>query len=101
MLRLVLSNSIHHTPVTADDVHLQTANDNVLGKAIKLVKSKWPTCLPEGELLDLNRRRSSSSVVDSSLLLANRVVIPSKLRQRVLRQFHSSHLGIGGMKSIA
>lgn len=51
--------------------------------------------------MELYQRRESLSVVDNCLMFGERVVIPSILRQRVLRQFHSGHPGIGRMKSIA
>ena len=38
-VRLVLSNFMHHNPVTADDVRLKRANDEVLRKATKFVHS--------------------------------------------------------------
>ena len=68
---LVLSNSVRHTPVTADDVRQETANDTVLRRAVKFVKSKWLKSLLEGEPLDINRLRSSLSVVDSCLMLTD------------------------------
>ena len=74
---LVLSNSIRHTPATADDVRKETANGSVLRRAVKFVKSKCLKSLPEIEPLDVNRLRSSLSVVDSCLMLTDRVMIPS------------------------
>ena len=69
---LVISHSIGHTPVTADDVRQETANGSVLRRAVKFVKSKWLKSLLEGEPLDINRLRSSSSC----LMLTDRVMIP-------------------------
>ena len=74
---LVLSNSIRHTPATADDVRQETANDTVLRRAVKFVKSKWLKSLLVGEPLDINLLRSSLSVVDSCLMLTDWVMIPS------------------------
>ena len=70
---LVISHSIGHTPVTVDDVRQETANGSVLRRAVKFVKSKWLKSLLEGEPLDINRLRSSSSC----LMLTDRVMIPS------------------------
>ena len=74
---LVISNSVRYTPATADDVHQETVNGSVLRRAVKSVKSKWLKSLLEGEPLDINRLRSSLSVVDSCLMLTDRVMIPS------------------------
>ena len=98
---LVLSNSVRSTPDTVDDVRQETANDEMLSRAIQFVKSKWPKCVLERELLDLYRRRCSLSVVDPCLMIADWVMISFTLRERVLRQFHSCHRGISRMKSIA
>ena len=72
---LVLSNSIRHTPVTADDIRLKKATDEVIRKVTNLVKSNLPTFLLEGELLDFISNGLFFSVVDSCLMLADRVVI--------------------------
>ena len=71
---VLYSNSVRYTPATADDVRQETANGSVLRRAVKFVKSKWLKSLLEGEPLDINRLRSSSSC----LLLTDRVMIPSK-----------------------
>ena len=68
---LELSNSVRYTPATADDVRQETANDTVLRRAVKFVKSEWRKSLPEGEPPDKNRFRSSC------IILTDRVMIPS------------------------
>ena len=69
---LVISHSVGHTPVTADNVHQETANGSDLRRAVKSVKSKRLKSLLEREPLDINRLRSSSSC----LKLKDRVMIP-------------------------
>nr|VZI00034.1 unnamed protein product [Spirometra erinaceieuropaei] len=75
--------------------------DPVLRQAITYVQTYWPTTALAGDLRQLFLRRSSLSVVDSCLMFADRVVIPSSLRPTVLRQFHAAHPGASRMKSIA
>ena len=52
-------------------------------------------------LKHLANRRSALCVVNDCLMFGDRVVIPTTLRARVVRQFHSEHPGINRMKSIA
>nr|VZI33649.1 unnamed protein product [Spirometra erinaceieuropaei] len=66
-----------------------------------LVQTCWPTTALAGDLRQLFLRRASLSVVDSCLMFADRLVIPSSLRPTVLRQFHAAHPGTSRMKSIA
>ncbi|BHF61010.1 hypothetical protein SprV_0100398000 [Sparganum proliferum] len=100
-VRRQLSDAIRGIPVTAADILHATEQDPVLRQAITYVQTCWPTTALAGDLRQLFLRRASLSVVDSCLMFADRVVIPSSLRPTVLRQFHAAHPGISRMKSIA
>nr|VZI26931.1 unnamed protein product [Spirometra erinaceieuropaei] len=73
----------------------------LLRDAITYAQTCWPTTALAGDLRQLFLHRTSLSAVDSCLMFANRVVIPSCLRPTVLRQFHAAHPGTSRMKSIA
>ncbi|BHF82463.1 hypothetical protein SprV_0802560100 [Sparganum proliferum] len=94
-------DAIRGIPVTAADIRHATEQDPVLRQAITYVQTCWPTTALAGDLRQLFLRRASLSVVDSCLMFADRVVIPSSLRPTVLRQFHAAHPGTSRMKSIA
>nr|VZI12977.1 unnamed protein product [Spirometra erinaceieuropaei] len=100
-VRRQLSDAIRGIPVTAADIRRATEQDPVLRQAITYVQTCWPTTALAGDLRQLFLRRASLSVVDSCLMFADRVVIPSSLRPTVLRQFHAAHPGASRMKSIA
>ncbi|BHF75306.1 hypothetical protein SprV_0501840200 [Sparganum proliferum] len=100
-VRRQLSDAIRGIPVTAADIRCATEQDPVLRQAITYVQTCWPTTALAGDLRQLFLRRASLSVVDSCLMFADRVVIPSSLRPTVLRQFHAAHPGTSRMKSIA
>ncbi|BHF62224.1 hypothetical protein SprV_0200520500 [Sparganum proliferum] len=100
-VRRQLSDAIRGIPVTAADIRRATEQDPVLRQAITYVQTCWPTTALAGVLRQLFLRRSSLSVVDSCLMFAERVVIPSSLRPTVLRQFHAANPGTSRMKSIA
>nr|VZI47647.1 unnamed protein product [Spirometra erinaceieuropaei] len=100
-VRRRLSDSIRGIPVTVADIRRATEQDPVLRQAITYVQTCWPTNALAGELRQLFLRRASLSVVDSCLMFADRVVIPSSFRPAVLRQFHAAHPGTSRTKSIA
>nr|VZI32415.1 unnamed protein product [Spirometra erinaceieuropaei] len=100
-VRRQLSDAIRGIPVTAADIRRATEQDPVLRQAITYVQTCWPATALAGDLRQLFLRRASLSVVDSCLMFADRVVIPSSLRPTVLRQFHAAHPGTSRMKSIA
>nr|VZH96691.1 unnamed protein product [Spirometra erinaceieuropaei] len=100
-VRRQLSDAIRGIPVTAADIRRATEQDPVLRQAITYVQTCWPITALAGDLRQLFLRRASVSVVDSCLMFADRMVIPSSLRPTVLRQFHAAHPGTSRMKSIA
>ncbi|VDP82227.1 unnamed protein product [Echinostoma caproni] len=83
--RRALNAAIKGTPVTAEDIKYASANDPNVQSAISWTIHGWPPTVTSDELKQLYMRRASLSVVDSCLMFANRVVIPSSLRSRVLR----------------
>jgi transposase InsO family protein len=99
-VRRLLSDAVRGLPVTAADVRRATDSDPVLKQTIAYVQTKWPKGPFSGELHQLYCRRESLSVVDSCLMSADRVVVPTSLRPSVLRQFHSGHPGISRMKAV-
>ncbi|BHF78836.1 hypothetical protein SprV_0602195100 [Sparganum proliferum] len=100
-VRRQLSDAIRGIPVIAADIRRATERDPVLRQAITYVQTCWPTTALAGDLRQLFLRRASLSVVDSCLMFADRVVIPSSIRPTVLRQFHAVHPGTSRMKSLA
>ncbi|BHF65822.1 hypothetical protein SprV_0200883500 [Sparganum proliferum] len=100
-VRRQLSDAIRGIPVTAADIRHATEQDPVLCQAITYVQTCWPTNALAGDLRQLFLPRASLSVVNSCLMFADRVLIPSFLRPTVLRQFHTTHPGTSRMKSIA
>ncbi|BHF83684.1 hypothetical protein SprV_0902682800 [Sparganum proliferum] len=100
-VRRQLSDALQGIPVTAADIRRATEQDPVLRQAITYVQTYWPTTALAGDLRQLFLRRASLSVIESCLMFADRVVIPSSLRPTVLRQFHVAHPGTSRMNSIA
>ena len=87
--------------VDVSQVRTGTRRDPSLAAAYRHTSEGWPTTNPDAELLPYFRRRSELSLQDGCLLWGSRVVIPTALRDKVLRLLHDGHPGIAGMKRIA
>ena len=90
------------SPVTAESIRLFTARDPVLSAVLRFTREGWPLGdLTPPELVSYRTREGELSTHDGCLLWGSRVVIPSKIRQRVLSMLHDGHLGESHTKSFA
>ncbi|VDP87938.1 unnamed protein product [Echinostoma caproni] len=96
--RRALNDAIRGTPVTVEDIKHASANAPNVQSAMSWTVYGWPPTMTSNKLKQFHMRRASLSLVDSCLMFANRVVIPSSLSSRLLHQFHATHLGISRMK---
>ncbi|XP_062574192.1 uncharacterized protein K02A2.6-like [Saccostrea cucullata] len=89
-------------PVTSAQDKLGTQKDNVLSHILDCV-SKGHNDLPaDDERFRLYSNRFKELTCHQNCLMwGNRVVVPEKLRDRVLQDLHEGHIGIVKMKSIA
>lgn len=87
-------------PVTNAMIQRETRNDPTLSKVYDITIQGWPAhgnpCFPE-----FSARRDQLSVCQGTLMCGSRVVVPSKLRTRVLESLHEGHMGTVKMKSLA
>ena len=88
-------------PVTAKQIAKQSARDSMLGSVLQAVQhGGWPQVVSK-ELMPFYRRRTELTVNEGCLLWGRRVVIPQKLRNSLLSELHSNHIGVNKMKSLA
>lgn len=87
-------------PVTNSEIQKHTRNDPTLSKVYEITMQGWPA---HGNPLfpEFSTRRDQLSICQGTLLCGSRVVVPSKLRARVLETLHEGHLGTVKMKSLA
>ncbi|XP_014210491.1 uncharacterized protein K02A2.6-like [Copidosoma floridanum] len=79
----------------------ETSNDKILSIVKRLVESGckvngWPD-----ELKSYAQRKDELSVKRGCLMWGQRVIIPQKVRKRIVEQLHECHFGIVKMKSLA
>ena len=87
-------------PVTVTKLRNATASDRVLSKVYRHVKTGWPNKVSDN-LRPYYNRRHELTVEEGYVMWGIRVVIPEKLRDKLLGELHRDHPGITHMKSIA
>ncbi|XP_023311910.1 uncharacterized protein K02A2.6-like isoform X3 [Anoplophora glabripennis] len=87
-------------PVDSKTVTEESRQDKVLRKVREKVQGNW-TKLDEEELRPYFVRKDEIVVEGDMLVWGHRVIIPSRLRRRMLDELHASHLGIAKAKATA
>ncbi|XP_043216310.1 uncharacterized protein LOC122378840 isoform X1 [Amphibalanus amphitrite] len=91
------------SPVTAAVVRLATERDATLSRVLQYTRDGWPED-KSGESPELSAYRTKQgelSIQNGCLLWGARVVIPVKLRERVLQMLHDGHMGESHTKGFA
>ena len=93
---------IDTTPVSVSQIRTQTAHDPTLSRVKEFVMNGWTAThtLPP-EFQPFVTRELELSIQNDCLLWGSRVIVPPKLRDRVLQELHKSHPGSSRMKSLA
>jgi hypothetical protein len=87
-------------PVTSEMVKSATKKDILFSRVYDATMQGWPEKSPEG-LETFYSRRNELSVYHGCIMWGVRVVIPPKLRSRLLDELHTGHLGVVKMKALA
>jgi len=87
-----------YLPVSFLQVKAETAKDKILQKVIYYLNSSWPKDIPN-ELKPFFNRKNELVIEDNILVWGYRVIIPKSLTELLLRELHSSHLGVVKIKS--
>ena len=95
------SEHFNDLPITSAVIRRETQRDHVLSQVLDMVmqgyfpKSEDPTLKP------YQQRSTELNVHQGCILWGNRVVIPDSLRENVLNEIHSGHVGVVKMKSLS
>ena len=90
---------IESLPVHSAEVAQATSRDPILSKVLICLRRGWPDKVQEA-LLPYWRKRKELTIEGNCILWGIRVVIPSRLRDKILTELHQGHQGIGRMKSL-
>lgn len=86
--------------VTAVDLLAATRTDPILSKVLRYSRQGWPPTIFDS-LKPYFNRREELSLEDDCIMWGVQVVVPTKLRNRVLEELHNSHMGIAKTKALA
>ena len=78
----------------------ETAKDPILSQLMRFVKEGWPHAFLE-ELKDFKKLENSLSTENVCVFYGLRVIIPSTLRNHILKLLHLGHFGMQRMKQLA
>ena len=78
----------------------ETAKDPILSQLMRFVKEGWPHAFSE-ELKDFKKLKNSLSTENGCVFYGLRVIIPSTLRNHILKLLHLGHFGMQRMKQLA
>lgn len=88
--------------VDANAIRIESRRDLIISKVMECVRYEWSDSLTKDEnYIPFASKRNELSIEQDVLMWGYRVIIPSKLRQRLLNDLHSTHLGVVKMKSRA
>ncbi|XP_046619689.1 uncharacterized protein K02A2.6-like [Neodiprion virginianus] len=82
----------------------ETAKNETLSIVKRMVIEGWPDCSLKSwpnELQPYALRKDEIHVEKECLMWGQRVIVPPKLREKVIEKLHESHFGIVKMKSLA
>lgn len=80
---------------------MQTRRDPVLSRVLELVQSGWQGTELHPELIHYAHRGNEITIHHGVLMWGSRVVVPAKLRERVLETLHEGHIGMVKMKGLS
>ena len=86
-------HQLQSLPVRAADVRKATKSDGVLKKVWQYTREGWPDSFAE-DLKPYSSRRQEITIEDDCLLWGIRVIVPSTLREALLRELHADHPGM-------
>ena len=88
-------------PVTVAAVRSETRRDPILSRVYDYTMKGWSSYASIETLKPYFSKREELTCEDGAILWGSRVIIPSKLRLKVLQQLHQTHIGIVRMKALA
>uniref|UniRef100_A0AAG5DNZ1 RNA-directed DNA polymerase n=1 Tax=Anopheles atroparvus TaxID=41427 RepID=A0AAG5DNZ1_ANOAO len=101
-MQSVVVSSLEAFALNSRDVETATKSDKTMRRVLQNVREGWSRDNAfNGELACFYARKDALCEVGGCLLFGERVVMPSALRQRCLRQLHHGHPGVQRMKSLA
>ena len=87
-------------PVMCTELQIVTRNDPFMSKVLHYTRYGWPAEILE-DLKPYYHWSNELTIETNCVVWGIRVVVPKKLRARVLEELHISHMGMNKMKLVA
>lgn len=88
-------------PIDFQMIKKNTSRDKIFSKVLFFVRQGWPHRCPSTDLMPYFIRRNEISVEQGCLLWGYRLIVPAIFRDSILRELHSTHMGVVKMKAFA
>ncbi|XP_063358759.1 uncharacterized protein K02A2.6-like [Cydia amplana] len=88
-------------PISVNELRNETSKDIVLQQVIKYTVNGWPHKINDNKIKPFFLCRTQLSIENGCVMRGHKVVIPERLRGKVLSELHTSHLGIVKTKAEA
>ena len=88
-------------PVSANDITRETRQDHIMSKVPDFTLNGWTEKPQDEQLKPYYMCRNKLSVQHRCLMWGTCVIIPLKLRNKVLEEIHVGHIGIVKMKALS
>ena len=86
--------------VMCTELQIVTCNDPFMSKVLHYTRYGWPAEILE-DLKPYYHWSNELTIETNCVVWGIRVVVPKKLRARVLEELHISHMGMNKMKLVA
>lgn len=98
-----LINHLECLPMCCADVRRETRSDCILSQVMEMVSTGLfsTTKTSDQSLLPYLVRRNELTLMQGCIMWGNRVIVPPKLRKKMLEELHTGHLGVVKMKAMA
>ena len=93
-------SQLQSLPVNVRQLRAATLSDPILSKVFRYTRGGWPSHVQQA-LRPFYDKRHELTVEEGCLLWGIRVIVPRRLRSKLLDELHKDHPGIVRMKSIA
>ena len=83
-------------PVTERELRRETHRDALLSRVVRLVESGWEGVVSQPNFAPYLNRKYELIMHHGILMWGNRVIVPTKLRGRVMETLHDGQEGMSG-----
>ena len=87
-------------PIHAAQLMAATRSDLLLSKVLQYARCGWPDHVAD-DLRPFWQKREEIAVEGDCVMWGTRVIVPEKLRKRVIEELHKAHPGVVRMKALA